>query len=193
MKTGRFHYLPALFMALLLCGQNALAKDASAEKVPEVKKSGAVKEISPEKTSEIKELSWDSLSPPVEEDMIRKYEAGEITPAEAIAYVTELGKIPVQSLNNTRVRVPGYLVPLNLQQDQTATELLLVPTLGACIHVPPPPPNQTIFIRYPKGIEVTEAGYTPYWVEGVIKVERNDSEYTEVLYAITPDSIVEYE
>ncbi|MGB0360635.1 MAG: DUF3299 domain-containing protein [Endozoicomonas sp.] len=193
MKTGKCHYLPALCMAFLLCGQNTLAVDAPAEKISSAEKSNETKKSSSEKTSDIKELSWDSLSPPVEEEMIRKYEAGEITPDEAIAYVTELGKIPVQSLNNTRVRVPGYLVPLNLQQDQTATELLLVPTLGACIHVPPPPPNQTIFIHYPKGIKVTEAGYTPYWVEGEIKVELNESEYTEVLYAITPDSIVEYE
>ncbi|WP_067586719.1 DUF3299 domain-containing protein [Endozoicomonas ascidiicola] len=176
MKTGRLHYLVAVLSAFLVFGQSALAKDAPAEK-----------------ETEVTELSWDKLAPPVEEDMIKKYEAGEITPAEAIAYVTELGKVPVQSLNETRVRVPGYLVPLNIRKDQTATELLLVPTLGACIHVPPPPPNQTIFIRYPEGIKVTEAGYTPYWVEGVIKVERNESEYTEVLYAITPDSIIEYE
>ena len=169
-----------LLVGNLLSGQEALAKEAA--KTTEVPK-----------TTEATELNWDDLAPPLEEEMIRKYEAGEITPAEAIAYVTELGKIPVQRLNNLRVRVPGYLVPLNIMQDQTATELLLVPTLGACIHVPPPPPNQTIFIRYPKGIKVTEAGYTPYWIEGVIKVERNESEYTEVLYAITPESIVEYE
>ncbi len=139
------------------------------------------------------ELSWHELSPPEDMEMVRKYEAGEITAKEAIAYVVELGKTPVKSLDNVRVRLPGYLVPLNLNKDQSATELLLVPTLGACIHVPPPPPNQTIFIRYPKGIKVTEAGYTAYWIEGVIKVEKTESAYTDVLYTMSPQSIVEFE
>ncbi len=104
----------------------------------------------------------------------------------------QLGKVPVESLDQSRVKIPGYLVPLNIGKDQTATELLLVPTLGACVHVPPPP-NQTIFIRYDKGIKVTEAGYTPYWLEGVIKVESNTSEYTDMVYAMTVDSIKEFE
>lgn len=139
------------------------------------------------------ELSWLELSPPVDEEMVRKYEAGEISDDAAIAYVEKLGNIPVQRVNNSRVRLPGFLVPLNVNKDQRSTELLLVPTMGACIHVPPPPPNQSVYIRYPKGIKVTEAAYTPYWVEGTIKVERNESEYAAVLYAMTPDSIVEYE
>jgi len=169
-------HCPLLLLMTLLClGQYAQAQDALT------------------KNGQTRELSWHELSPPEDMDMIRKYEAGEITAKEAIAYVEKLGKTPVQSLHNTKVRLPGYLVPLNINKDQKATELLLVPTLGACIHVPPPPPNQTIFIRFPKGIKVTEAGYTPYWVEGAIKVEKTESEYTDVLYAITPDSIVEFE
>ncbi|WP_422445262.1 MULTISPECIES: DUF3299 domain-containing protein [unclassified Endozoicomonas] len=141
----------------------------------------------------IKEINWDDLMPPVDEDIVRKYEAGEISQEEAIEYIEELGKIPVASMNQQRVKIPGYLVPLNIGKDQSATELLLVPTLGACIHVPPPPPNQTIFVRYDQGIKVTEAGYTPYWLEGVIRVENNTSEYTDVVYAITVESLKEFE
>lgn len=141
----------------------------------------------------IREINWDELMPPVDEEIVRKYETGEISQEEAIDYVVELGKIPVDSMNQQRVKIPGYLVPLNIDKDQSATELLLVPTLGACIHVPPPPPNQTIFIRYDQGIQVTEAGYTPYWLEGVLRVENNTSEYTDVVYAITVESIKEFE
>ena len=172
MITVPKHCLLLLLSALLCAGQNAWAQENKAQPP---------------------ELSWIELSPPVDEEVVRKYEAGEISDEEAAAYVEKLGNIPVQSLNNSRVRIPGYLVPLNVNKDQSSTELLLVPTLGACIHVPPPPPNQSIFIRFPKGIKVTEAAYTPYWVEGTIKVEKNESEYTAVLYAMTPDSIVEYE
>ena len=84
---------------------------------------------------------------------------------------------------------------LKAWRDSQATDapVTLVPTMGACVHVPPPPPNQTIFVRYDKGIKVTEAGYTPYWLEGVIRVENNTSEYTDVVYAITVESIKEFE
>ncbi len=145
------------------------------------------------KNASIREITWDDLMPPVDEEIVRKYEAGKISQVEAIDYIVKLGKVPVESLDQSRVKIPGYLVPLNIGKDQTATELLLVPTLGACVHVPPPPPNQTIFIRYDKGIKVTEAGYTPYWLEGVIKVESNTSEYTDVVYAMTVNSIKEFE
>ncbi|USE38798.1 DUF3299 domain-containing protein [Endozoicomonas sp. SCSIO W0465] len=144
-------------------------------------------------TPPIKEINWDDLMPPVDEEIVRKYEAGEISQLEAIDYIVELGKIPVESMDQQRVKIPGYLVPLNIGKDQSATELLLVPTLGACIHVPPPPPNQTIFVRYDQGITVTEAGYTPYWLEGVIRVENHTSEYTDVVYAITVESIKAFE
>lgn len=146
-----------------------------------------------EKTASAREVTWDDLMPPVDQEIVRKYEAEEISYEEALEYMVKLGEIPVESLNQSRVRIPGYLVPLNIDKNQMATELLLVPGLGACIHVPPPPPNQTIYIRYDKGIKVTEAGYTPYWLEGVIKVERHKSEYTEVVYAMVVDSIREFE
>ncbi|WP_257263880.1 DUF3299 domain-containing protein [Endozoicomonas sp. ONNA2] len=152
----------------------------------------AAKIASPEKPP-VREINWDDLMPPVDEEIVRKYEAGEISQEEAIEYVEALGKIPVDSVNLQRVKIPGYLVPLNIGKDQSATELLLVPTLGACIHVPPPPPNQTIFVRYDQGIKVTEAGYTPYWLEGVIRVENNTSEYTDVVYAITVESLRAFE
>jgi hypothetical protein len=47
----------------------------------------------------------------------------------------------LQVVINGVAGVPGYMVPLedNLEE---VTDFLLVPYLGACIHVPPPLPNQ---------------------------------------------------
>ena len=50
------------------------------------------------------------------------------------------------TLNNTHVKIPGYLLPLNYDDGKT-TEFLLVPWVGACIHTPPPPQNQIIYIE----------------------------------------------
>ena len=44
-------------------------------------------------------------------------------------------------LNEKEVRIPGFIVPVDFEQQQTITRFLLVPYFGACIHEPPPPPN----------------------------------------------------
>ena len=53
----------------------------------------------------------------------------------------------VSDFNERRVRIPGYVVPLTLD-GEGVTEGLLVPYVGACIHVPPPPANQIVFLRF---------------------------------------------
>ncbi|MDA5555299.1 DUF3299 domain-containing protein [Shimia sp. MMG029] len=72
------------------------------------------------------------------------------------------------------IRIPGYLLPLEMNGD-TATEFLLVPTIGACIHVPPPPANQIVRVSYPEGFE-TDGYYTPIWITGELRNEPSVSE-----------------
>ena len=74
----------------------------------------------------------------------------------------------VKALNGQQVRIPGYFLPLELS-DTKVTEFLLVPYIGACIHVPPPPPNQIVHVRTPqkKGYGSKNL-YEPVWVTGVI-------------------------
>lgn len=64
-----------------------------------------------------------------------------------------------------RIRLPGFLVPLEYSDDLKATEFLLVPYAGACIHMPPPPANQIVRVVYPEGYEVLNIN-APVWVEG---------------------------
>ena len=56
------------------------------------------------------------------------------------------------TLSGKNVRMGGYLLPLEYAEEET-TEFLLVPYVGACIHVPPPPPNQIVHVRYPPGFK----------------------------------------
>ena len=39
------------------------------------------------------------------------------------------------------VKIPGFIVPLDVAKDGTVSEFFLVPYFGACIHVPPPHPT----------------------------------------------------
>ena len=64
-----------------------------------------------------------------------------------------------------KVRVPGFIVPLEFSEGMTATEFLLVPVAGACIHMPPPPANQIVRVSFPEGFQVQNVQY-PVWVEG---------------------------
>ena len=72
-----------------------------------------------------------------------------------------------EELVGQSVRIPGYLLPLEMK-DQKAVEFLLVPTVGACIHTPPPPANQMVHVRYPDGFQI-EGLYTPIWVNGELQ------------------------
>ena len=73
-----------------------------------------------------------------------------------------------------RVRIPGFLVPIEFSAPLVATEFLLVPTAGACIHMPPPPANQIVRVSYPQGYQVETVQY-PVWVEGVISSKLETS------------------
>ena len=77
------------------------------------------------------------------------------------------------SLDGTRIKLPGYLVPLE-ESAAGHTEFLLVPYFGACIHSPPPPANQIVLVVPAK----PAAGYRSMdtvWVSGVLKATRTDS------------------
>jgi len=75
----------------------------------------------------------------------------------------------VDDLDGQQIRMPGYALPLEYS-DKKVTEFLLVPWVGACIHTPPPPPNQIVYVKLEKGIE--NAGrFTPVWVAGEMAVK----------------------
>ncbi|MGR5166306.1 DUF3299 domain-containing protein [Vibrio astriarenae] len=77
------------------------------------------------------------------------------------------------------VRVPGFVVPISFNEEMLATELLLVPVAGACIHMPPPPANQIVRISYPQGFKVQNVQY-PVWVEG----DFHSNVVTEEVYLV---------
>jgi hypothetical protein len=82
----------------------------------------------------------------------------------------------VEALNGKQVRIPGYLLPLEVSAAKI-TEFLLVPYVGACIHVPPPPPNQIIYVKIlQKNGYQTKSLYEPVWVTGVIRAKSMEKD-----------------
>ena len=79
-----------------------------------------------------------------------------------------------KELDGKVVRIPGYLLPLEFDEDKII-EFFLVPYVGACIHTPPPPPNQIVHVRVEGGYTSFGELFTPIWVDGVIRSERKSS------------------
>jgi hypothetical protein len=76
--------------------------------------------------------------------------------------------------NGQRIRIPGFVVPLERQQNHV-TEFLLVPYFGACIHTPPPPANQIIHVipaQPVKDLRTMEA----VWVAGILETTRSEAD-----------------
>lgn len=94
--------------------------------------------------------------------------------------------------NNKRIRIAGYIVPIEYSDEQIITEFFLVPYFGACIHVPPPPPNQLIYVKHPKGFQLPDI-YTPFWVEGAVVIETQENELGLSAYSMRDVKLTEYE
>jgi hypothetical protein len=60
--------------------------------------------------------------------------------------------------NGQIVRLPGFIVPIDYS-GTGVTAFILVPYVGACVHVPPPPANQLVFVT----------SETPYETEGLFE------------------------
>ncbi|AIS10806.1 lipoprotein [Pseudomonas chlororaphis subsp. aurantiaca] len=98
----------------------------------------------------------------------------------------------VQSLDGLSVRLPGYIVPLEVSEEGRTTEFLLVPYFGACIHVPPPPSNQIVHVKSEVGVKLDEL-YQPYWIEGPMQVKASTSDIADAGYQMEAQKIYVYE
>jgi hypothetical protein len=98
----------------------------------------------------------------------------------------------VGELNELAMQLPGFIVPLEYNDEQKVTEFFLVPYFGACIHTPPPPPNQIAHVSYPEGFELTNL-YDPFVIEGTLFTRTIKNDMATAAYRITADSILPYE
>ena len=124
---------------------------------------------------------------------------GLLAQREAITKLRgERAEAVVDSLNGLYVRMLGYLLPLDFD-GKKGVEFLLVPWVGACIHTPPPPQNQIIYIAFEEGYS-SSSRYDPVWIEGVLRTESVTKELflvdgnSEIRlgYTMRPKSIEKY-
>jgi hypothetical protein len=100
---------------------------------------------------------------------------------------TEEAPAVVAELDGKRVRIGGYVVALDFDATKIK-EFLLVPFVGACIHVPPPPPNQIIYVKAADGFEV-KGQFDPVYVTGTLKTARQFTGLAATGYTMEADRV----
>ena len=96
-------------------------------------------------------------------------------------------------LADKKVSIPGFIAPLE-QLNGMITEFLLVPYFGACIHMPPPPSNQTLYIKVAPDYAIrNEDAYEPIWVSGKLNVSDTSTELGSASYQIMDALISKYQ
>lgn len=148
-----------------------------------------VKLASAQEKQDVITLQWQDLIPFDERD--------KIPPQRPI--INHDGEAPAQllyggvreELNNKTVTIPGFVIPLE-GDNETITEFLLVPFFGACIHVPPPPPNQIIYVKFEHGAPIQQL-WDVVNVTGVMKTQTTQSELAQTGYLLEGLSVAPFD
>jgi hypothetical protein len=136
-------------------------------------------------STEFKEVYWEDLVPkgfvvppaPIDHD-------GNMTQAQPNAPL-------VEALNGEMVKIPGFVVPLEGDGD-LITEFLLVPYFGACVHVPPPPSNQIVYVIFSEGVPIDNL-YDAVWVTGKLSTQGWSGDIASVGYRLSGITVSAFE
>jgi hypothetical protein len=196
--TGHLYLLVAVLLLLAGCGQEDDGEPIAAPPSPP----GQLTEE--ELAADINlgpALEWDDLIPRdwQPETLFEQYDIDNIDDDdpradELLAKLEQLwADAPVvQELDGRMIRLPGFVVPLDMDATEMR-EFLLVPYFGACIHVPPPPSNQTVYVVTTDGAAYRGDMFDTVWVEGTMHIERFSNELGEAGYRIDAVSVSPYE
>ncbi|MEP3653848.1 MAG: DUF3299 domain-containing protein [Litorimonas sp.] len=169
----------------------------------------------------VTEITWEDLMPEGEDELLeslyvefyeefeRKMAQNSTTLAEAASQETDMSSLieegsdadtmnqigtfnVVKELNGQRIRVPGYVVPFDFNANSEYNEFLVVPYFGACLHTPPPPPNQIILVKSAFAAKIDNI-YEPFWLEGTLKTGEFLNDLGNSAYELDLSKIEPYE
>ena len=141
-----------------------------------------------------RELDWDELLP---QDARARFSGGPPPPTHDTLGEGGLAAQQVmdfsvnKALDGALIKIPGFIVPLDVGKDGLVTDFFLVPYFGACIHVPPPPPYQIVHVRISKGIAL-DSIYEAYWITGRMKVVNKSTRLGTSAYQLAASNVEIY-
>ncbi|MFC1236344.1 DUF3299 domain-containing protein [Vibrio sp. F74] len=144
-------------------------------------------------SQELRVLHWDDLVPDKAQEILRTSKPRAINHDGSLA--VQKDNIEYNLLNHELtdqyVKIPGFVVPLEMQNNKVI-EFFIVPYFGACIHVPPPPPNQLLHATSKIGIDVSDLNQ-PYWFQGKITANMTENSIAKAGYQLSLDEVALYD
>lgn len=208
MKRFALLALPVLLAPLTACGQETAApqQPASTTQVQQQAQnqtSSKPAAKTPLDKDGYEEIIWEDLMPEGEEERLQEMYAiqmqelanggGMVQEGSAADQAVQIGTFNVvDELDGVKIKLPGYTVPFDFSPNAEITEFLLVPYYGACLHAPPPPPNQTLYVKTSKPMKIGELDRA-VWVRGTLKTEQQSSELADTAYTLIMDDVTEYQ
>tara|TARA_Y100001956_G_scaffold50525_1_gene49153 strand:+ start:5620 stop:6303 length:684 start_codon:yes stop_codon:yes gene_type:complete len=124
-------------------------------------------------------LGWADLLPPEERRLLKKYQTIPTVPMEE-QFLTALvasqdrayqstmrSTAHVATLDGNAVTINGFIVPLEADSERKVLRFFLVPYFGACLHFPPPAPNQMVYVVSKGGFKMADIN-SAYSVSGIL-------------------------
>ncbi len=141
-----------------------------------------------------KEIKWDDLVPEEEKAMAANAAANSSLDdlLEQASPAASPASTLVKALAGQKIRLPGFIVPLESDEVGLLSEFFLVPYFGACIHVPPPPPNQLVYVKLDTPFELKSL-WDPFWVSGTMKTQGFESAMGQAGYTLEGAEVAPYE
>lgn len=154
--------------------------------------------LAADKAATFRTATWEELVPkdwdPLEQFRDKDTALIREGSARELALMREMRDIwdnaPTRSeLNGVKLKLPGFVVPLEQSRGEIK-EFLLVPYFGACIHSPPPPANQIVYVvlSTPKPLRTMDT----VWVSGTMKTTRQDSPWGMSGYSMDGSAVEPY-
>ena len=146
----------------------------------------------PALASSVREITWDDLIPPgvPYSEIVGEGDVDEVNDSWNPIFDENGSKLNLD-LDGKAIKMPGYIIPLE-SGSAGVTEFVLVPYVGACIHVPPPPPNQLVFVTssvpWP-----SDQLWDAIWVTGTLSAKMQSTSLGEIGYELAASAIEIYE
>ncbi len=145
----------------------------------------------PARAEAVVDLDWNDLLPK-DGNILQQALRGFVQHNQINPDMTQPASTGVRSdWNGKTVRLPGFMVPLDYTADGVSS-FILVPYMGACIHVPPPPANQLVLVSSDTPYPIEDL-FEAVTVTGLFGTAGTTTELAEIGYAMTADSIDPYQ
>ncbi len=137
-------------------------------------------------------VDWDALIPEgLTEEKLEQLmrDKGSWSEDDGVFFQPEF--FPVRKdLNGRRIQIAGFIVPLDFEAAEIS-EFMLVPYFGACIHTPPPPPNQIIYVQMSRKFRLKGLS-RPVLVTGPLSTKIKKSDIANTGYTMFAERIELY-